>query len=172
MDMSEWVGLIGALAGTAIGGYVTYKVTKAQHSHENKQEAHRKYISVCEAVHEMLSSISGHSNQLNMMVIGDLGYDSPFDAKQLQEKIQLDRLKMLVGFYTPEINDEVKRISEKLTIIVRSVTEVILVKERTPEWKSKTVESSAIATIELGNIVKEAQEKLAKLVNQRMAAEE
>lgn len=36
--MNEWLGLIGALAGTASGGFVTYKVANQQHAFERAAE--------------------------------------------------------------------------------------------------------------------------------------
>jgi len=163
--MSEWIGLIGALAGTAIGGYVTFRVAKSQQVHENKQEYQRKFVTVCESIHELMSSVAGHAGQMSMMVIGDLGHDVRFDASQIKEKSQLDRLKMLVGFYTPELKEDVEKMIVKYQMVVHAVGEVILQKQRTEGWKTETVKEAAFASAELTNLVKDAQEKLAKLVN-------
>jgi len=95
----EWLGLIGALAGTAIGGFVTYKVADQKHAFERSAEKERRLIDACESIHGLLSEIASQANVLNMGVIGDLGYGFPLKGDLLKEKVQLDRLRMLVDFY-------------------------------------------------------------------------
>jgi len=162
--MNEWLGLIGALAGTAIGGFVTYKVADQKHVFERAAENERRLIGACESIHGLLSDISSQASVLNMGVIGDLGYSSPLRGDILKEKVQLDRLRMLVDFYTPSLSVDVKAISDQFTIVSRAVAEVLLEKNRNDEWKSKTVKSAAFASIEITKLAQAAQEKLGQLV--------
>ena len=106
---------------------------------------------------------------LNMGVIGDLGYSSPLKADILKEKVQLDRLRMLVDFYTPSLGGDVKAISDQFAIVSRAVAEVLLEKNRNDEWKSKTVESAAIAATQITKLAQAAQEKLGQLVQSSLA---
>jgi len=162
--MGEWLGLVGALAGTAIGGFVTYKVTDQQHAHERAVENERRLITACESIHELLSTIASQASTLNMGVLGDLGFNTPLKADILKEKIQLDRLRMLVDFYAPSLNGNVKAISDQFAIMSRAVGEVILEENRNEEWKSKTVQSAVFASIEITNLAQAAQTKLGELV--------
>lgn len=119
--MNEWLGLIGALAGTAIGGFVTYKVADQRHSFERAAEKERRLIAACESIHELLSAISTQASTLNMGVLGDLGYNSPLKGEILKEKVQLDRLRMFVDFYAPSLSTDVKAISNQFAIVSRAV---------------------------------------------------
>jgi ABC-type lipoprotein release transport system permease subunit len=76
--MGEWLGLIGALAGTAIGGFVTYKVATQQHSHERRLEKHRRKIEAFEGIYDLLSTIASQASTLNIGVIGDLATSPRF----------------------------------------------------------------------------------------------
>ncbi len=60
--MNEWLGLIGALSGTAIGGLVTYKVANQRHSFERAAEKERRLITACESIHELLSAITSQAS--------------------------------------------------------------------------------------------------------------
>jgi hypothetical protein len=167
--MSEWLGLIGALAGTAIGGFITYRIASQQHRYERQTENQRRLITSCESIHELLSTISNQASTLNMGVIGDLGYNSPFKADILKEKVQLDRLRMLVDFYTPSLQGDVKSITEQFAVISLAVGETLLQKERNENWKTETVKSAVMASIEVTKLAQGAQIKLAELVRPILA---
>jgi hypothetical protein len=162
--MGEWLGLIGAILGTTIGGVIAYYTTGQQHLHERRLENHRRLIASYEAIHELLSTIADQASTLNMGVIGDLGYSTPLKGDLLKEKVQLDRLHMLVDFYAPVLKDDVKNISNQFAIVYRAVCEVFLQRNRNDEWKEKTVESTAIASIEITKLAQQAQAKLASFV--------
>ena len=162
--MGEWLGLIGALAGTALGGIITYRVAGQQHQHERKIENQHRLIASCESIHELLSTISGQASTLNMGVIGDLGYSSPFKANIVKEKVQLDRLRMLVDFYAPALQGDVKNLTDQFAIVSVAVAETLLQKDRNDEWKTKTVQSATIASMEIAKLAQEAQTKLAVLI--------
>jgi hypothetical protein len=167
--MAEWIGLIGAVLGTAIGGVIAYYTTGQQHKHERQLENHRRLIASYEAIHELLSTIAGQASTLNMGVIGDLGYGTPLKGDILKEKVQLDRLRMLVDFYAPALKEDVKNISEQFAVVARSVGEVIFQKNKDDTWKGKTVESAAMASIEITKLAQQAQAKLALLVEPLVA---
>ena len=99
-----------------------------------------------------------------MGVIGDLGYNSPLKADILKEKIQFDRLRMLVDFYAPELKPSVNAMSLQLGIIGKAVGEAMLEKSRTEEWKTNTVEAGIFSSMEIERRVREAQEKLGELM--------
>lgn len=167
--MNEWLGLIGALAGTAIGGFVTYKVADQKHAFERAAEKERRLITACESIHELLSDIASQASMLNMGVIGDLGYNLPLKGDILKEKVQLDRLRMLVGFYTPSLSTDVKAISDQFAIVSRAAAEVFLEKNRNNEWKSKTAESAVFASLEITKLAQATQEKLGQFVQTSLA---
>ena len=167
--MNEWLGLIGALTGTAIGGYITYRVASQQHIYERQTENHRRLIASCESIHELLSNISSQASTLNMGVIVDLGYNSPIKESMLKEKVQLDRLRMLVDFYAPSLQDDVKRITEQFAIVSTVFIDTVLQKDRNEAWKSKTVETGLMASMEITRLAQGAQTKLAAIVRSIIA---
>lgn len=167
--MNEWIGLIGALSGTAIGGFVTYMVANQGYSFERAAEKERRLIAACESIHELLAAIASQASTLNMGVVGDLGYNSPLRGDILKEKVQLDRLRMFVDFYAPSLSTDVKAISDQFAIVSRAVAEVLLENNRNEEWKSKTVESAVLASLEIFKLAQAAQEKLGKIVQASLA---
>ena len=104
-----------------------------------------------------------------MGVIGDIGYSSPLKGDILKEKVELDRLRMLVDFYAPSIQNDVKKISDNFAVIGKAAAEVLLKKERGDEWKTKTVGDAAIAAIEISKQAKAAQQTLAAMVRESLA---
>lgn len=167
--MEIWVGLIGALAGIALGGFITYRVASQQRQHERQTESERRLITACESIHELLSQISEQASMLSMGVVGDLGYGTKLKGNILKDKVQLNRLRMLVDFYTPSLQSDIESIVNQFTIISRAVTETILQMERKNSWKSKTVESTALASVELTKLSQAAQSKLADIVRLELA---
>lgn len=161
--MAEWLGLIGALAGTGIGGYVTYKVADQRHKYDRQSENEKRLVGAYETIHELLSQISSQASTLNLGVIGQLGFNSPLKADILKEKVQIDRLRMLVDFYATDLQSDVMAISDQFITIGRCVGETMLQKNPSDEWRSKTVESSAIASIEIGKLAQATQQKLVGL---------
>jgi len=162
--MNEWIGLIGALAGTAIGGFVTYKLADQKHAFERAAEKECRLITACESIHSLLSEIASCANTLSIMIIKDIEYSSPLKDNILKEKVQLDRLRMLVDFYTPSLNGDVKAITEQFNIVIKAVVEVLFKEYRTNEWESKTVVSATIAATKITRLVQVTQEKLGQLV--------
>lgn len=169
--MGEWLGLVGALAGTAVGGFVTYKVAGQKNAHERKAERDRRLITACEAIHELLAALSHQTGSLSLGVIGDLGYGAKFNADRFKEKIQLDRLRMMVDFYMPALQRDIELIQVEFGIVGRAVAEVILQKERTDEWKNETVKSAMAANQRMGALSLAAQEKLAAVFRAELAAD-
>ncbi|WP_162313368.1 hypothetical protein [Pseudoxanthomonas yeongjuensis] len=168
--MEAWLGLIGALAGTAIGGLVTYKVANQQHVHERRTEKERRLIAAYESIHDLLTTIAGQASTLNLGVLGAVGFNSPIKGDLLKEKIQLDRLRMLTDFYAPTLASDVKAISDQFAIVSRAVGETMLQKQHTDEWRSKMAETAALASAELTNLVQSAQKKLADLARSVVAS--
>lgn len=167
--MEAWLGLIGALAGAAIGGYVTYRVTSLQYVKQRQRENDARLLSACESIHNLLSKISSQASVLNMGVIGDLGYSSPLKGDILEEKVELDRLRMLVDFYAPSIQNDVKNISDNFAVITKVIAEVLLKKERGNEWVTKSVGDAAIAAMEISKQAQTAQQSLAVIVRESLA---
>ena len=161
--MAEWFGLIGALAGTGIGGYVTYKVADQRYKHDRQSENEKRLVGAYESIHELLSQISSQASTLNLGVLGQLGFNSPLKGDILKEKVQLDRLRMLVDFYASGLQGDVKAISDQFTTIGRCVGETMLHKDLSSEWRSKTVECSSMASIEIAKLVEATQQKVAAL---------
>ena len=165
--MSELLGLIDALAGTAIGGFVTYKVESKKQSFERASEKEHRFITASESIHTLLSEISSQSSLLNMGIIGDLDYNIPLKADILEgEKIQLDRLKMLVDFYVQPLGADVEKITDQFAIISTAVAEVLLKKNQNYEWKTKTIRSASCASAEITKLAQAAQEKLGQKVQE------
>lgn len=162
--MTAWLGLIGAILGTAIGGIIAYYTAAQKLKHERNLDKDKRLIASFESIHELLSKVSDQASILNIGILGDLGFGNRLKGDLIKEKVPLDRLRMLVDFYAPTIRGEVQEISNQFAIIVRSATEVLLQKERSEDWKGKTVEASAIASVEITNLTKKAQEKLSVLV--------
>lgn len=169
--MGEWLGLIGAIAGTAVGGFVTYKVAGQKNAHDRKAEKDRRLIAACEEIHELLGALSQQTVNLGVGVIGDIGYGSKFNADRFKEKVQLDRLRMMVGFYMPALQPDIKLIQAEFETVSRAVAEVILQSDRTDEWKHETVKSAAVAMQRVGELALAAQEQLATSIRAELAAD-
>lgn len=162
--MGEWLGLIGALAGAAITGIITYFTAGQQYRNARQQEIDQRLIASFEEIHQLLTSVASLAATLNMRVIGDLGYNTPFKAESIKETAQLERLRMLVNFYAPTLNPDIEAVTEKYAVIIRAMSEVILKTDRNNDWKKRTLEASAVASIDLTKLAVEGQKKLAALV--------
>lgn len=163
--MEAWLGLIGAVVGTALGGVIAYLTTTQQQKHERQTESRRKLLSSYEEIHQLLTAVAAQANMFNMGVLGDIGYSTPFRADIAKENPQFERLRMLIDFYAPSLSLETEKLWQQYAVIVRAVGEVILQKDRNDDWKTKTVEASTIACIEMAKQSKKLQDGLAKLAH-------
>ncbi len=162
--MADWATLVGTIAGAGIGGGIAYLVMKQQHSHELALETNRRQLSNYEAIHEVLSKIAHQAGVLNFGVIGDLGYGSKLKGDILGDKMPTERLHMLVDFYARDLKPDTAAIDAQLKVLARVIGEVLLQKDRGDAWKTKSVETAAIAALEVNKLVEEAQRKLAAMV--------
>jgi hypothetical protein len=161
--MDAWLGLIGALAGTAIGGFVTYRVARQQNDHERQTERDRRRVAAYESMHLILSKLSGQASQINLGVIGAVGMNIPFKADVIKGEVEIDRLRMLVDFYAPELSSAISAISDQFGQVGRAAAEAILKKEPSDSWRGETAEKSVVAALELARLARAAQVRVAEL---------
>lgn len=165
--VTEWIGLMGALsalAGTAIGGLITYGVARQQHLHERRRDNHRRLIEACEAIHELLSEVSQQASILSIGILGDIGTGLSLKGDILKNNVKLDRLKMLVDFYAPSLRPEVAAISNNFDALGRAAGETLSRSDRDDDWKTMTVESAMVASKEIETLSQMAKTKLASLI--------
>jgi hypothetical protein len=107
--MNAWVGIIGTLAGTILGGSLTWLNMRFQLKHQEGRERKKLLLEKLEELHEDLSAYSQSYNQLISARLETLtnGEKWPADSPNL-----LPKLRMLVGFYAPELRETLIRVEQ------------------------------------------------------------
>jgi uncharacterized protein (DUF697 family) len=108
-----WIGVIGALVGAIIGGTIAFLNSFLQLREQRKRERNKLILSKLEETHEVLSKLREAYKWVIHERISKL-YGKNID--QELQKVPIERLKMLVGFYAPSLTDQLNmlEISQKV----------------------------------------------------------
>src|SRR5262245_55859808 len=105
--MTEWIPVIATLAGTVVGGIISYFAKLSTLAKQEKSERRSIILSKLEETHQVVRSIrqiykETYSDMLSHLVTG-----LPL-SKDTGGPVEIDRLAMLIGFYFPELSPEVE----------------------------------------------------------------
>lgn len=120
--MSEvWIGLIGALSGTAVGGLVTYLVEHAKFRREKKwewatlrREKLEEIGQVTEEFRQHYASVADAALKHSKGIMANL-------PRIEEASYPLPRLMVLIRFYAPELEAELGALADKENVVKATV---------------------------------------------------
>ncbi|MEK6244432.1 MAG: hypothetical protein AABM33_08000 [Pseudomonadota bacterium] len=169
-ELKDWVGIIGTLLGALAGGGIALLVSNRQYKYERAMEREKRDLSNFESIHKLLTTTAHQAGILSTQIIGQIGYGAAFKADSLGGKVPTEELRMLVEFYAPSLKPEVDQIAERWLVLGRTIAEAIMTKERTEDWKTKTVLAATLSSAEILKLSDVAKKKLNDLVARYMLA--
>lgn len=105
--MSLWILIAGTLVGTLLGGVLGLLNTRLQFKTQFGRERERLILGKLEELHQVLSQFKQAYAELSLMA----GTNAAVEALIKQHaSIPTEKLKMLVGFYAPELSPQVEAV--------------------------------------------------------------
>ena len=96
--MNAWVGFIGMVVGTLLGGGIAWFNSRFQLRHQTEQDRKKFVLSKLEEIHELLSDYKRSYQMLTAEMLKRFASEDFAELPELQA-IPSEKLKMLVGFY-------------------------------------------------------------------------
>lgn len=164
ININDFVGVIGALAGVVLGGLITLLITHVQLRNQEKQRREEKKIKTYEAIHEHLSILDHEAGYAFLQSLGKIGHGMPIDTKK-RSTLPWEKLEMLINFYTPELKEDIKIIRNKWDNLGRAFGLIVVEKYTQKEGATELLKQINEFSNQIENQVSIAKNKLAKLVN-------
>ena len=124
--MDKWIGTVAALVGVLLGGLISYTTTSKQLQQQIRIERQRLDIEKMEELHTKLSRL-----ELSYRTM-DRAASNPAEKLEKELDIPIDRIKMLVGFYAPELNPDVEHLEQLSDEFTQDFADVVV-------WTTKKV---------------------------------
>jgi len=109
--MNAWIGIIGTVIGTFIGGGAAWLNSRFQLRHQTERDRKTFMLQKLEEIHQLLSQ---YKHSYKMLTTEFL---RTFASGQQEfgevEPIPSERLKMLIGFYAPDLATHLNNIEEE-----------------------------------------------------------
>ena len=110
--MNAWIGIIGIVIGTFLGGGVSWFNSRFQLRHQAETERKKFILQKMEKIHEFLSNYKHSYRMLTAEMLKRYASEEFEELPELPE-IPSEKLKMLVGFYAPELNDSFQDVEKE-----------------------------------------------------------
>src|SRR5437667_9789405 len=98
--MNAWIGIIGTVIGTFLGGGLTWLNSKFQMRSQTEKDRKRLMLQKMEEIHELLSDYKHSYKMLTAEMLKRYASEELDEFPELPA-IPSERLRMLVGFYAP-----------------------------------------------------------------------
>ena len=108
--MSIWVIVAATLLGTVLGGIVGIINTRMQAGLQINRDRQKLILGKLEELHEVLSQFRRGYGDLSYLAASNAGVEA---LMKQRSAIPKERLQMLVGFYAPDLSDELRRIGAR-----------------------------------------------------------
>ena len=156
-----WIGVIGTVSGVILGGGITFVASILKLRQEDKLDRRKILIERLEESHTCLEKIKEAANLLNAGVLKKMAMKSNFEV-MLKEKIPMERLSMLIHFYSPTLAKNVEPMEIKFSQLLRQVGKVIMSIEPNDEERGESIVQCAELAKEISDQASEIQKKLAE----------
>jgi hypothetical protein len=107
-NLIPWIGVVGALAEAIVGGSIAFLNSRLQLREQRKRERNKLLLSKLEEIHEVLSQFrESYKGSIRERLL------TAHDTEKTEEdvpKVPLEKLKLLVGFYAPELAEYLRRV--------------------------------------------------------------
>lgn len=164
INIKDFIGIIGTLAGVIIGGLITLFVTRIQLQNQEKQRREERKIKTYEEIHRHLSVLDHEAGYMFLQVLGKVKQNFPIDNKE-RDKIPWQELEMLINFYTPELEEDLRIIKKRWEELGRAFGLVVTEKYTEQEGPNELLAQSKQFSDQIEKQVNVAKNKLSNLAN-------
>jgi hypothetical protein len=166
---SQVVTATTTLLATALGVGIGWLTTRQQLKWQSRSEAQRRFIEKMEALHAVLTKLNGQVGQLQVLIIGIIGYSAKLSDNPVKDPISTADMHMLVDFYAPSLKPEAERIDKAIGRLIAALGKAGLTPKLDDDAKAEIGAEAIKATQEINAAVEAAKKKLHELVHPRAA---
>lgn len=158
---------LGPLLGVVIGGVLAWINGRSQATRRDARERNQLILGKLEELHQLLSDVINYYQCLTFAHARD-----PNELRKVSNpmvyRVQFDRLEMLVGFYAPELSDDLTAAAKIADEYARPFVE--LLSDETPdETEVASLPSSLVKhSVELAQIYRKMQKIVIALSKQHL----
>jgi hypothetical protein len=164
INIKDFIGIIGTLLGVIIGGLITLFVARIQLQNQEKQRREERKIKTYEEIHKYLSILEHEAGYTFLQILGKVKQNFPIDNKE-RNKLPWQELEMLVNFYTPELEEDVRIIKKRWEELGRAFGLVITEKHIEQAGPNELLAQSKQFRDQIEKQVNVAKNKLSNLAN-------
>ncbi|HEY9286250.1 MAG TPA: hypothetical protein VIP46_22555 [Pyrinomonadaceae bacterium] len=160
-NLLPWIGVIGALAGAIVGGSIALLNSRLQLREQRKRERNKLLLSKMEELHEVLSQFREcYRGSIRERLLTAHGLEK---IEEDMSKVPFEKLKMLVGFYVPELAEHLRKVMD-----ARKSYGGVLIKSIGLERQGEPAMKNALAALfvaegEVSKSCRDMQEEVVKL---------
>ncbi len=126
-QMSLWLLIIATLGGTLLGGVIGLINTRMQSGIMIKREREKLILGKLEELHEVLSQFRSGYGDLSLLASSNAAVEALIKG---HAAIPREKLRMLVGFYAPELRKKLQHVEELSGEYDNALA-------RLPQWKQE-----------------------------------
>lgn len=159
--MNAWIGIIGTVIGTFIGGGAAWLNSRFQLRHQTERDRKTFMLQKLEEIHQLLSQ---YKHSYKMLTAEFL---RTFASGQQEfgdlEPIPSERLKMLIGFYAPDLATHLKKVEEQGEGFGELIGKHVLLGESDQSAQKKSLGFLLMQSGEIGRACEEMQQEVIQL---------
>lgn len=106
--MNAWIGIIG----TVVGAMLTWLISRSQSRYQEERNRRKLILEKVEEIHQLLSQYKHSYAMLTAEMLKRFCSEGQGEFPELTP-IPSERLKMLVGFYAPELTRALRELEEQ-----------------------------------------------------------
>ena len=152
---------IATLLGVVLGGGISFIATYLKMQQDDKLDKRKILIARLEEAHECLGKVKEAANLLNVSAMGKLALKVDYQ-NLLQEKVPMERLSMLISFYTPSLAEYLKPIEISHVKLAGEICQIIMVLNPTDKERGDYIVRCMVLAKEITDNGAILQKKLAE----------
>ncbi len=164
INIKDFIVIFGTLTGVIIGGLITFFVTHIQLQNQEKQRREERKIKTYEEIHRHLSILDHEARITCLQIFGKVKHNLPIDNKE-RDKLPWQELEMLINFYTPELEEDLRIIKKGWEELGQAYGLVILEKYTEQEEPNELLVQLKQFSDQIEKQVNVAKNKLSNLAN-------
>jgi gas vesicle protein len=158
------MAVVGALVGVIVGGLITLFATYLQLRSESKQRMKERKIKAFEEIHGYLSILDHEAGYAFLQILDKIKHGNPINSEEMN-KLPWQELEMRIGFYAPELENDLRNIKKEWEKLGRAFGLIIVEKYTSGEGPNELLDQSKKCSNKIEEQVAITKNKLSILVN-------
>jgi len=119
--VAVWIGIIGTLCGALVGGGLALLNARLQFNQQVHRERQKLLLSKLEELHEVITKVQDSYEDFTLKTISNcLQIETPPKLKDAIGKAPIERVRLLVSIYAPELTGFVSELEQLISDYVEA----------------------------------------------------